>query len=47
MLSSANISLGTSKSESMSVSKSYGDIVVFFSITELYFVCDVEGTGLK
>jgi len=28
MLSSANISLGISKSESMSVSKSYSDVVI-------------------
>lgn len=45
MLSSANISLGISKSESMSVSKSYSDFVVFCGLTEL-FVCDVEGTCL-
>lgn len=45
MLSSANISLGISISESMSVSKSYGDVVIFCETFEL-FACEVEGTCL-
>jgi len=46
MLSSANISLGISKSESMSVSKSYSDVVIVLCWFSELFDCDVEGTGL-